>query len=348
MAVGFVTNTRITHGTPAALYAKGISRHIEYDVIAKNYGDDCTDIAKQLLSYPASNFKVMMGGGANFLKDKSRGGSREDGINIDLEWKKLGGRRKLLNNVRDLQAVTESDGKLLGIFAPSHFPIYVEEQIVGKKTVPRLVEMTEKAIGQLQYDEKGFFLMVEGGMIDVMEHTNQMHFAFGELYEFEEAIRKAREMTDPSETLIIVTADHGHALTMPGYLPVQESLFGSDIIKHFFGDEEITLEVPSIFFATGPGYRGGYRLIGDYIDKEEREQPHSALPSAIPVNSGHHGGEDVGLWADGPLSELFASTLENTEVAYIIKFLLCAKHLDYTFCNASALIETSTQDKSVE
>ncbi|ETN72699.1 hypothetical protein NECAME_18711, partial [Necator americanus] len=64
------------------------------------------------------------------------------------------------------------------------------------------------------------------GAIDLMQHQNQMYLAFGELYEFDEAIRKAREMTDPSETLIIVTADHGHAVTMPGYLPVKKSVFG--------------------------------------------------------------------------------------------------------------------------
>ncbi|ETN73387.1 hypothetical protein NECAME_18371, partial [Necator americanus] len=97
----------------------------------------------------------MMGGGAEFLKEKSRGGRRKDGINIDLEWKKLGGRREVLNDVYDLQAVTAS------IFAPSHLPTYIQQQISEKKTVPRLVEMTEKAIDQLQYDEKGFFLLVE-------------------------------------------------------------------------------------------------------------------------------------------------------------------------------------------
>ncbi|VDM73452.1 unnamed protein product [Strongylus vulgaris] len=66
---------------------------------------------------------------------------------------------------------------------------------------------------------------IPGGNIDIAEHDSHMHLAFGEVYEFEEAIRKAREMTDASETLIIVTADHAHAVTLPGYLPVQKSLF---------------------------------------------------------------------------------------------------------------------------
>ncbi|KIH42478.1 hypothetical protein ANCDUO_27538 [Ancylostoma duodenale] len=57
--VGFVTNARITHATPGALYAKGLHRDVEYDGAAKQLGaTDCSDIAKQLLSYPASEFKV--------------------------------------------------------------------------------------------------------------------------------------------------------------------------------------------------------------------------------------------------------------------------------------------------
>ncbi|KHJ79338.1 hypothetical protein OESDEN_21017 [Oesophagostomum dentatum] len=59
LAVGLVTTTRVTHATPGALYAKGIHRDIENDVEAKKFGvPNCTDIARQLLSYPASEFKV--------------------------------------------------------------------------------------------------------------------------------------------------------------------------------------------------------------------------------------------------------------------------------------------------
>ncbi|KIH66057.1 hypothetical protein ANCDUO_03616, partial [Ancylostoma duodenale] len=104
---------------------------------------------------------VLMGGGDEYLLNKSRGGKRKDGRNIDIEWSKLGGRRRVLMDENDLQAVTASDEKLLGIFAPSQFPMYLEEQEDDYKTVPRLVEMTTKAIEQLQHGEKGFFLMVE-------------------------------------------------------------------------------------------------------------------------------------------------------------------------------------------
>ncbi|KIH61557.1 hypothetical protein ANCDUO_08172, partial [Ancylostoma duodenale] len=112
--VGFVTNARITHATPGALYAKGLHRDVEYDGAAKKLGAaECNDIAKQLLSYPASEFKVMMGGGADFLMEKARGGMREDGMNIDLEWSKLSGSRRVLGDKGDLQGVTASSENLL-------------------------------------------------------------------------------------------------------------------------------------------------------------------------------------------------------------------------------------------
>jgi alkaline phosphatase len=34
---------------------------------------------------------------------------------------------------------------------------------------------------------------------------------------FDKAIEAALKMTNPKETLIIVTADHGHTMTMAGY-----------------------------------------------------------------------------------------------------------------------------------
>ncbi|KAK5967315.1 Alkaline phosphatase [Trichostrongylus colubriformis] len=311
---------------------KGVEREAEYDYAKVR----CSrDIAKQLLSYPASEFKVLMGGGSSYLMDKSRNGSREDGMNVDLEWLRLNGNRRILRTPFDLDQVdVASNEKLLGIFSESHFPYYLNETLENKKAVPRLREMTEKAIEALQQDDDGFFLMVEGGLIDMAEHDNWMHLAFSEVYEFEEAIRAAREMTNPSETLIIVTADHGHALTLPGYLPVEKSLFESSKVARSDENaiEEVDSWVPSMFFATGPGYKKGFEA----HTSTNTEQPFYRQPSAVPTKYGHHGGEDVGIWADGPFSELFSSSLENTEVAYIVKFLLCVNTTDYSICDISS------------
>ncbi|KAE9418518.1 hypothetical protein Angca_003440 [Angiostrongylus cantonensis] len=347
MGVGFVTTTRITHATPAALYAKGVDRNHEFDDATLKAEVKCThDIAKQLLSYPASEFKVMMGGGSGYLMDKSRNGSRSDGLNVDLKWQKLSDNRRVLRNMLEFDEVSAAaNEKLLGIFSPSHLPYYLDELLAGAKTVPLLWEMTSKAIEQLQNEQNGYFLMIEGGMIDIAEHENMMHVAFKEVYDFEEAIRRAREMTDVNETLIIVTADHGHALTLPGYLDSDETIFESQFTQVEQRERQKQTEswVPAMFFATGPGY-DSFTGHDDDID-----EPHYRQPSAILTKFGFHGGEDVGIWADGPFSELFSTSLENTEVAYIIKFLLCVGSTNHTICDlkkATGATHAATTDST--
>ena len=57
---GFVTNTRVTHATPAALYAHSASRNWECDATLGRQGHGCKDIARQLLEdNPGRNIKVM-------------------------------------------------------------------------------------------------------------------------------------------------------------------------------------------------------------------------------------------------------------------------------------------------
>ena len=48
-SVGVVTNTRITHATPAASYAHTPERDWEADSDMEGISPECTDIAKQLI-----------------------------------------------------------------------------------------------------------------------------------------------------------------------------------------------------------------------------------------------------------------------------------------------------------
>ncbi|KAK6031424.1 hypothetical protein OSTOST_02426 [Ostertagia ostertagi] len=89
--------------------------------------------------------------------------------------------------------------------------------------------------------------------------------------------------------------------------------------------------VPSMFFALGPGYRGGF--VNDRLT-DNTSSPSYVQPSAIYIDSGFHGGEDVGIWADGPFSELFSGVLENTEIAYLIKYLLCIGNSGHNICDS--------------
>lgn len=83
---------------------------------------------------------------------------------------------------------------------------------------PSLADMTRKAIDLLTLDQKpgrspkqGFFLQVEGASIDKQDHAAAPCQQIGETIAFDEAIRVGLEFAAKNpDTLIVVTADHGH------------------------------------------------------------------------------------------------------------------------------------------
>ena len=74
--------------------------------------------------------------------------------------------------------------------------------------------------------DNGFFLMVESGRIDHAHHENQAVRALEETMQLDETLEAVLErMGDQlEETLIIVTADHAHTMSISGY-----NARGSDI-----------------------------------------------------------------------------------------------------------------------
>jgi alkaline phosphatase len=56
-----------------------------------------------------------------------------------------------------------------------------------------------------------------GGRIDHGHHLATAKLALEEVVGFDEAIERAVNITDSSDTLIVVTADHSHTMAMGGY-----------------------------------------------------------------------------------------------------------------------------------
>ncbi len=61
-----------------------------------------------------------------------------------------------------------------------------------------------------------FFLFVEGGRIDHAHHDNMIQRSLMETVKFDNAIKKGDDMTSDDDTLILVTSDHSHVMTMAG------------------------------------------------------------------------------------------------------------------------------------
>lgn len=77
--------------------------------------------------------------------------------------------------------------------------------------------MTGKAIELLRKEPNGFVLFVEGGLIDKAHHKTYAKMALDETVEFSKAVAEAARATAEDDTLIVVTSDHAHTMTMAGY-----------------------------------------------------------------------------------------------------------------------------------
>jgi len=83
---------------------------------------------------------------------------------------------------------------------------------------PRLADMTAAAITVLQTNPKGFWLMVEAGDVDWANHNNNIDNSIGAVNSGDLAVRTITNWVEQNsnwnESLLIVTADHGHYLVL--------------------------------------------------------------------------------------------------------------------------------------
>lgn len=225
---GFVTTTRITHASPGGVYANTADRDWEND---SKLEEDCPgmsdvvdDIAEQLVhGEVAKKLKVMMGGGSRAFYNKtvmSHGllGHRSDGKNLVQEWLDADSRRVFVNDRNGLMALSADVPQVMGLFNSDHIEYNLDIQRDNlQEIMPSLADMTLKAIDILSKNEKGYFLFSEGGRIDHGHHKNEAKYAIDEAAEFSKAIEATLKVVNLNETLIVVTADHGHVMTLSGY-----------------------------------------------------------------------------------------------------------------------------------
>lgn len=117
---------------------------------------------------------------------------------------------------------------------------------------PSIIEMTQKAIELLSTNPNGYFLLVEGGKIDHAHHESNAHRALDDFVVFDEAIGMGDYLTDESDTLIVVTADHSHVFTIGGYAQRGNSILGINLNKYSnVSDTQVTYT--SLIYGNGPG-----------------------------------------------------------------------------------------------
>ncbi|GAC1605392.1 MAG: hypothetical protein NVS3B6_17800 [Pseudarthrobacter sp.] len=114
--------------------------------------------------------------------------------------------------------------KLLGLYQMGNMNVYLDRAVLKTASVleewngqPTLTNMTEAALRVLENKPNGFFLMVEGASIDKQEHPMDGPRALYDTIGFDRAIGGAKRWAEGcDDTLIIVTADHNHSMSIVG------------------------------------------------------------------------------------------------------------------------------------
>jgi alkaline phosphatase len=233
-ATGLVSDTRITHATPASFAAHVPHRRFE------------NEIAEQLV---ASGVDVMLSGGLRYFAPRSVAADADAALAYTGgAWSASSRRaddRDLVAEARDagyrvvfdragLDQARDADGRLLGLFANSGMRDALAARVDAHSTdrgEPTLAEMTRVALGRLERDPDGFFLMVEGGQIDWAGHDNDAGWMLAEMARFDEAVAEVlRWSAGREDTVVVLTADHetgGFGFSYSGHdVPVAAPLPG--------------------------------------------------------------------------------------------------------------------------
>nr|CAH7720610.1 unnamed protein product [Callosobruchus chinensis] len=281
---------------------------------------------------PGRDIQVIMGGGRQCLQSDVEGSPADpidtwscyskDGRDLIGDWIDDKSRRnvsfQVLQNNEELQKTNSDADYTLGIFANGHLKMDFERDR-GPKGMPSLLNMTETAIKILKKRSNGYVLMVEGGMIDMAHHRGHARKALDETVAFSDAIARALELTDPKETLIIVTSDHSHSMVFTGY-PDR----GTSVLSY---TESAMDKEPFTSLVYGTGGPNNYqftvqdktvqRLDPSKNDTTDFEYSQQAVVLTDEVT---HSGTDVLVYAKGPMAHLFSSVHEQSYVAYVIGY----------------------------
>lgn len=230
-----------------------------------------------------------------------------------------------VKNAGEMKALNYDDvDQVLGLFANNHMSYESLRDKESEEGEPSLTEMTKTAIRILnnKKNRHGFLLMVEGGKIDQAHHQNHARLAIEEMVEFEHAIKEVVDM-DLEDTLIIVTADHAHSMVFNGYPSRGKDIFGI-LSKRNVEPYE------TLVYATGPGYwmhatnnTNNSFVPLDSFSTEQRAEPTYMHRSLIAMEDSVHSGEDVGVFATGPGSQLIQGVFEQSYIPYVISFASC-------------------------
>ena len=185
MKVGIISSVNINHATPAAFYAHQASRSNYYEIG---------------LELVESGFEYFAGGA--LLKPT---GAEEDQTDLYQLAEEAG--YQVVKTQAEAEAVTE--GPVLIVDEHLADDDAMAYELDRTDDMWALADYVEKGIEVLD-NEKGFFMMCEGGKIDWACHANDAASAIQDTKALADAVQVAIDFAKehPDETLILVTGDH--------------------------------------------------------------------------------------------------------------------------------------------
>ncbi|MEX0755891.1 MAG: alkaline phosphatase [Actinomycetota bacterium] len=316
-STGILSSVFLTDATPGVWAAHTANR------------SDYTEIA---IAEARRGVEVLLGAGQKYFLPQGAIGT--GGPDLVQEMQDSG--YELVRKDSELLAAPASANKLVGFFGGDAMTYALNRPIKEGLTEPTLAQMTSKAIEVLNRDPEGFFLVVEGGAIDLLGHKLDPAGVAADVAAFDAAADVAWQFAKTSgNTLVIATADHetgGLKLpserrdvnAMVSFLRGVKATTGI-IWKDIQGGTPIKEALLTHAGITNPT-QAEIDLIQS-CDSTSGVSDALSLRAGVswgwgPCEGGHHTPTKVPVYAFGPGATTFDSTaLDNTDIG---KYLLAA------------------------
>lgn len=210
--VGIVSSANLNHATPASFYSHQKKRSNYYA------------IGRELIK---SGFEYFAGG--KLSQPKGKKGNEDDLYKLA---EKAG------------YTVAKTQKKALSALKKQGKAIIVDENLDGSSTLRYEIDRSKKEWSLSDYvskgidylsenNDKGFFMMVEGGKIDWACHANDAATAMADTKAFSDAVNEAVDFykKHSDETLILVTGDHETGGMTIGYAGTSYDTFLQNLSK---------------------------------------------------------------------------------------------------------------------
>lgn len=341
-ATGLVFTVEFPHATPGATSAHSTNR------------TDYASMSLQMLSFPHD---VVIGGGTDLMSPEHRKILDDKGVNY-------------IEDYQALRAYDDASTPVWALLHSGHLPYEIDRE---RDDEPRLSEMTRKAIDLLSKKENGFFLMVEGSIIDYAAHANDPVTCILEYLEFDRSVQIALDFAKKDgNTTVVVLPDHGCAgINLGG--DDYHGYYRKGLTSAFNGTDGVKCSAEVLarkIREAGPEHAAELfqewvgmtitpqeqEVIAAHLDKKVRNhmEVSGSLQSEVQkimkkrMNfsyvSGNHTIEDVFLSIYSPSGDRLEGVKTNTELnEYLCKVTGLTQTLDeYTdkyFCKASEVFE---------